>query len=120
MRRGELGQIVVKGIPADKTRDFDDALTSRFDPAYAKSQAPRDPNAPAGSSSYLLTLSRTSLANIRVDALKQSVQTLHRRVDELGLQELAVQEYGRGENEILVELPGVDDQIGRASCRERV
>ena len=108
-RGQELGQIVVRGVPADKTRDFDDLLSSSFDPTYVKSRAPQDPNAAAGSSSYYLTLGRTAIANLRQDALKQSVQTIRRRVDELGLQELVVQEHGRGDNEILVQLPGVDD-----------
>jgi len=105
----EHGQILVRGIPADKTRDFDNLLTGSFDSAYVKSRAAQDPNAAAGSSSYLLTLGRTAIATLRQDALKQSVQTIRRRVDELGLQELVVQEHGRGENEILVQLPGVDD-----------
>ncbi len=108
-RGAELGQILVRGVPADKTRDFDDVLSNSFDPAYVKSRAAQDPNAAAGSSSYALTLGRTAIANLRQDALKQSVQTIRRRVDELGLQELVVQEHGRGDNEILVQLPGVDD-----------
>lgn len=108
-RGAEMGQILVRGIPADKTRDFDEALSNSFDPTYVKSRAAQDPNAAAGSSAFLLTLGRTAIANLRQDALKQSVETIRRRVDELGLQELVVQEHGRGDNEILVQLPGVDD-----------
>lgn len=108
-RGTELGQILVRGIPADKVRDFDEALSNSFDPSYVKSRAAQDPNAAAGSSSFLLTLGRTAIATLRQDALKQSVETIRRRVDELGLQELVVQEHGRGDNEILVQLPGVDD-----------
>jgi preprotein translocase subunit SecD len=37
------------------------------------------------------------------------VETIRRRVDELGLVEPTIAEHGRGENEILVQLPGEDD-----------
>jgi preprotein translocase subunit SecD len=107
--RADLGQIAVKGIPADKVRDFEDELSSKFDPAWARSRGAQDPNAAAGSSSYLLKLSTSAIAAIREDALKQSLQTIRRRIDEMGLTEPDIREHGRGDYEILVQLPGVDD-----------
>jgi len=103
------GEITVKGIPGDKIRDFEDMLAKDFDNAWAKSSAPRDPNAKAGSASYMLKLSGNTIATIKKDAVTQSLTTIRRRIDDLGLTEPDIREHGRGENEILVQLPGVDD-----------
>ncbi len=109
VRRSDLGQILVKGIAADKTRDFDDLLNNKFESVWQRARAPQDPNAAPGSSSYLLRLSNPTIAAIRKDALTQSVQTITRRVDLMGLTEPDIREHGSGQNEILVQLPGVDD-----------
>ena len=47
--RADLGQILVKGISADKSRDFDDLLNNRFESVWQRGRAPQDPNAPPGS-----------------------------------------------------------------------
>jgi preprotein translocase subunit SecD len=39
----------------------------------------------------------------------QAIETIRDRVDTLGVSEPVIQEYGLGENQILVELPGIDD-----------
>ena len=39
----------------------------------------------------------------------QSIETIRARVDTLGVSEPVIQEHGLGENQILVQLPGVDD-----------
>src|SRR5208282_1804057 len=56
-----------------------------------------------------LTLRPTSFAAIRTDTLRQSVETIRRRIDQLGLTEPVVSEHGRGQDEILVQLPGEGD-----------
>ncbi len=109
VRREELGQILIKGIPADKVRDFEDLLSSRFDQSWDHVRAPQDPDAAPGTTSYSLRLRAPAVQAVRDDTWKQAVQTLRRRVDELGLTEPDIREHGRGEYEILVQLPGVDD-----------
>ncbi len=42
-------------------------------------------------------------------ALENSIETIRARVDDLGVVEPTIQEYNLGSNQILVELPGVDD-----------
>jgi preprotein translocase subunit SecD len=39
----------------------------------------------------------------------QAIETIRERVDSLGVSEPVIQEYGLGEHQILVELPGIDD-----------
>ncbi len=109
VRRSDTGQVLVRGIPVDKVHDFDELISSRFDPAWEQARAAQDPNAAAGTVAYSFKLRNVVLANIREDAVTQSVQTIRRRVDELGLTEPTIQEHGRGDYEILVQLPGVDD-----------
>ncbi len=64
---------------------------------------------PGESSGYTLSLKATSISAIRADTLRQSVETIRRRIDQLGLTEPVVSEHGRGQDEILVQLPGEGD-----------
>ena len=41
--------------------------------------------------------------------MQNSIETITTRINSLGVTEPTVQEYGLGKNQILVELPGVDD-----------
>ncbi len=41
--------------------------------------------------------------------MQQAIETIRDRVDSLGVSEPVIQEYGLGENQILVELPGIED-----------
>jgi preprotein translocase subunit SecD len=49
----------------------------------------------------------------RSEAVTQSIQTIERRINELGVSEPTVAPYGSTENQILVQLPGLSD-INRA------
>jgi preprotein translocase subunit SecD len=49
----------------------------------------------------------------RTEAVTQSIQTIERRINELGVSEPTVAPYGSTENQILVQLPGLSD-INRA------
>lgn len=64
---------------------------------------------PGQASGYTLSLRATSIASIRTDTLRQSVETIRRRIDQIGLTEPVVSEHGRGQDEILVQLPGEGD-----------
>ncbi len=108
--RSGLGEILVKGISVDKLKDFEDLLSSgSFDTSWTKARAPQDANSTANTVAYALKLPNNVIATIRKDAVTQSLVTIRRRVDDLGLTEPDIREHGRGENEILVQLPGVDD-----------
>ncbi len=102
------GEFVVKNVSADKSSDFNELLSSNF-PTWTKTRAAQDQNAKAGATTYALRLSTSEMASIKKDAVTQSLTTIRRRIDDLGLTEPDIREHGRGENEILVQLPGVDD-----------
>jgi preprotein translocase subunit SecD len=110
--RSGLGQMLVKGIAVDKIHDFEDLLTGgTFDNSWGKARAAQDANATANTVAYALKLPNSVINTIRKDAVTQSLVTIRRRIDDLGLTEPDIREHGRGENEILVQLPGVDDPV---------
>lgn len=59
--------------------------------------------------SFTLTMKPSQLADLESRTLDQSIETIRDRVDRLGVSEPVIQRYGLGANEILVELPGVED-----------
>ena len=60
---------------------------------------------------YRLNLRKEAAVKLRQDTLTQSMRTMERKVNGLGVAEAAVQQRGGsgGETEIMVQLPGVDD-----------
>jgi preprotein translocase subunit SecD len=65
--------------------------------------------APGPGENFSLALKPSAEAAVRSNTLDQAVETIRRRVDALGLVEPVVVPHGRGDNEILVQLPGEDD-----------
>ena len=58
---------------------------------------------------WMLSLKTTAAANIRNQALLQSMNTTPNRVNQYGVAEPTISEYGQGDYELAVELPQVDD-----------
>src|SRR6185437_10943962 len=56
-----------------------------------------------------LTMKPSAVADLKTRTLNTSIDTIRERIDKLGVSEPKVQKYGLGDNEILVELPGVKD-----------
>jgi preprotein translocase subunit SecD len=102
IRRLDEQHILVRNLNPDQVGAFRDLIRDSFadwDLAPAEGEV----------SGYRLTVKPSVVAAIRTDTLRQSVETIRRRVDALGLIEPIVAEHGRGENEILVQLPGEGD-----------
>ncbi len=98
---GQPETIQVQGTPADKTGDVRSLLDSKYGQQY---------NISSGSdNSWTLTMKPTEVQSIETHALQQAIETIRTRIDSLGVSEPTIQEYGLGKNQILVELPGVDD-----------
>jgi preprotein translocase subunit SecD len=95
-------QILVHNVSVDQSSAFRDLVTENF-PDWDVAPAPGESNG------YLLTIKPSAIAAIDQQTMTQSVETIGRRIDSLGLTEPVVEPYGRGENEILVELPGEGD-----------
>jgi preprotein translocase subunit SecD len=59
--------------------------------------------------SFKLTMKPTAITDLESRTLDTSIETIRERIDKLGVSEPVIQKYGLGDNQILVELPGVDD-----------
>ncbi len=59
--------------------------------------------------SYVLTMKEAAIRDLEARTLQTSIETIRERVDSLGVSEPVIEQYGLGDNQILVELPGVTD-----------
>jgi preprotein translocase subunit SecD len=98
-KRPEL--IQVQGTPADRVGDVRSLLDSRYGAQYTIGSEPNK--------SWSLTMKQTEVESIEQRALQQAIDTIRDRIDRIGVAEPTIQEYNLGTNQILVELPGVDD-----------
>jgi preprotein translocase subunit SecD len=94
--------ILVKGIPQEKSSDVQSLVNEQF-PDWDLSRVTGDPMA------RQMALKASAAAGIRNQALLQSMNTIRNRIDQLGVTEPTIAEYGQGEYTLVVQLPGVDD-----------
>ena len=93
-------KFAVKGVPLDATSQVRGIVSDRL----------QDYSVVAGAeNSFILTLKPERLAQLKSDTLEKSIEAIRQRVDSLGVSEPLIQKNGLGENQILVQLPGVDD-----------
>lgn len=95
------GVITISGVPANKLSDVRGALETTDYQDYDLTT-----NADG---SLALTLKVGAVRQIEANALQQSIETISERVNGLGVAETSVQQYGVGDNEIVVEVPGIFD-----------
>jgi preprotein translocase subunit SecD len=62
-----------------------------------------------GESGFTATMKMPVRQALEKKTVSQAIETIRDRVDTLGVSEPVIQEYGLGDNQILVELPGIDD-----------
>jgi preprotein translocase subunit SecD len=95
---------VVRNVPSDQLSAFRDLVNDQLSRSWDLSPAPGE------TSSYLLAMRPTRAAEIREQTMDQSIETIERRINALGLTEPTIQRRGgRNEDEILVQLPGEGD-----------
>jgi preprotein translocase subunit SecD len=58
---------------------------------------------------WTLTMKPLIRTDLEKNTVQQAIETIRERVDSLGVSEPLIQEYGLGDNQILVELPGISD-----------
>ena len=93
--------ILVKGVPPEKAGDFRTIATEIAGDAWSIGSSGTD---------MKLTMKSSSAISLRKDVMEQSMATIGRKIDALGLVDPSVQQRGDEEKaEILVQLPGVDD-----------
>src|SRR3984957_7105767 len=104
IRRTDYTHILVRNIPPDQSSDFRDLVTQQLQNVWDLSPAAGEQN------SYTLTLRANAVAQIKETTMTQSIETIERRINILGLTEPTIQQRGgANDNEILVQLPGEGD-----------
>ena len=113
-------QLRAKNIGVGEIREIDDTHILVRDVESTSAGAIRDlvnsqftdwtMAAAAGETSgYELTMKPSVIADIRQTTMNQTLETITRRINALGLTEPTIAFTGRGDDEILVQLPGVGD-----------
>jgi preprotein translocase subunit SecD len=102
IQKTDSTHIVIKGLPQEKAADLQTLVAGQF----SDWDLTRLPGDPAG---RVVAMKVSAAANTRNQALVQAMETIRRRVDALGVTEPEIAEYGRGDFELVVQLPGVDD-----------
>jgi preprotein translocase subunit SecD len=103
VRRVDDTHIVVRNVPSDQLSQFRDLVHDQLEINWELSPAPGEVDA------SLLTLRQSAIARIQESTMSQSLETIERRINALGLTEPTIQPHGRKDNEILVQLPGEGD-----------
>jgi preprotein translocase subunit SecD len=101
IRRVDDTHILVRNVTQGSA--FRDLITQQYGNFWDSSSAAGETNG------YTLTLRQAAIAQIQDSTMTQSVETISRRINELGLTEPTIQLHGRKDNEILIQLPGEGD-----------
>jgi preprotein translocase subunit SecD len=102
IRRVDDTHILVRNVDPNTSGAFRDLVSNQFTD-WALAPAAGEANG------YMLAMKPSIVADIRRDTMDQALETITRRINALGLTEPTIAFTGRGENEILVELPGEGD-----------
>jgi preprotein translocase subunit SecD len=95
-------EIYIKGVPATQSSAFRGLISERYSTYVLTAQ---------NSTDYSARLKPSELVALKRDTVDRSIQTIGNRINQLGLTEPSVQQYGRAgdQYQVLVQLPGVDD-----------
>jgi preprotein translocase subunit SecD len=104
VRRVDDTHILVRNVDSARLSEFRDYISQQFSNFWDMSPAAGDP------SGYTLTLRAAAIAQIQETTMTQTLETIDRRINALGLTEPTIQlRGGQNSNEILVQLPGEGD-----------
>jgi len=102
IRKTDSTHLLLQNVAQEKSADLEALAREQFSD-WDLSRVPGDP------ASRALSLKLAAAAAIRNNALQQAMNTVRNRVDQLGVTEPTIAEYGQGDYEMVVQLPGVDD-----------
>lgn len=94
--------ILVRGVNSETSGMFRDIVSNQFSD-WSMAPAAGEQNG------YLLTMKPTVISDLQKDTMDQALETITRRINGLGLTEPTIAFTGRGNDEILVQLPGEGD-----------
>jgi len=95
----------VEGIPADRDAEFRRLADEHVATSYDRGSG--------SGGTYDFTMKPNIAADMREQTVVQALQTIDRRVNELGVAEPNISRYGQSADQLLVQLPGVTD-VARA------
>jgi preprotein translocase subunit SecD len=93
-------QIVLKGVPIDRQSEVRNTVAEQYATYDISSNADND---------LVVSMRPSEVSALKSRTVTRAIETIRGRVDALGVSEPVIQEHGLGENQILVQLPGVDD-----------
>jgi preprotein translocase subunit SecD len=94
-------QIVIKGVPLDSSSAVRTIVGDKLGEYTLATGA---------DNTQIITMKPDVLSKLKSDTVDKSIESIRQRVDALGVSEPLIQRNGMGgENQILVQLPGVDD-----------
>jgi preprotein translocase subunit SecD len=88
------------------TQTQSSAVRSLLDAKYSTDY---DLTGGAADNSFTLTMKPSVVTALKQKTVEQEIETIRDRVDTLGVSEPKIDQYGLGDNQILVELPGISD-----------
>jgi preprotein translocase subunit SecD len=103
VRRLDDTHIIVRNVDPKQVDAFRDLVNTQYANFWDISPTAGD------QAGYTLTLRQGAVAQIQENTMTQSLETIERRINALGLTEPTIQLHGRKDNEILVQLPGEGD-----------
>jgi preprotein translocase subunit SecD len=93
--------IQIQGAPADRVGDIRTTLNNSYSSQYDISSS--------SGTAFTLTMKAQAIKDLEQRTLEQAREVINTRINSLGVTEPVIQEYNLGSNQLLVELPGVDD-----------
>jgi len=103
VRRVDDTHIAIRNLDPKGLDDFRNLINAQYANFWDLSPTAGD------QAGYTLTLRQGAIAQIQENTMSQSLETIERRINALGLTEPTIQLHGRKDNEILVQLPGEGD-----------
>jgi preprotein translocase subunit SecD len=104
VRRIDDTHILIHNIEPSQYTVLSDLQSSQYNNVWDMTPAPGQPN------SYVWTLRANAIAGLQESTMTQTLETIQRRVNALGLTEPTIQPRGGSNaNEIIVQLPGEGD-----------
>ena len=100
-----LTEFTVAGVPPEQDQQFRVTADAMVGGLFDRESGP--------SGTYIFRMRPNVVVQTRADAVTQAIQTIERRVNELGVAEPTIAPYGSEGNQIMVELPGLRD-VARA------
>ncbi|MDT8070081.1 MAG: protein translocase subunit SecD [Terriglobia bacterium] len=98
--KGHPELIDIKGVSPNSAGDLRTILSDRL-PEYNGTSLPNG--------DWTVQMKPAQLSQMKQNTVTQAIETIRNRIDQLGVTEPTIQEYGLGQYQILVELPSVDD-----------